>query len=65
MRSNISKKDNLPKANRHITAREVRLVDENGEMMGVHSLEEALIKAADYGLDLVEISPNAAPPVLW
>jgi translation initiation factor IF-3 len=41
----------------------VRLVGEKGEMIGVCSLENALIKAHDYGLDLVEISPNASPPV--
>lgn len=63
MRSNISKKDNLPKANRHIVSKEVRLVGENGEMLGICELEEALQKAEKYGLDLVEISPNATPPV--
>jgi len=42
---------------------QVRLVDPEGEMLGVMSLNDALDKAADYGLDLVEVSPNADPPV--
>jgi translation initiation factor IF-3 len=41
----------------------VRLVDENGEMVGVVSTGEGLEMAKDAGLDLVEISPNADPPV--
>jgi translation initiation factor IF-3 len=43
--------------------REVRLVKEDGEMLGVVSTREALTMAADAGLDLVEISPTAVPPV--
>ena len=41
----------------------VRLVDENGEMLGVLSVQDALERARESGLDLVEVSPNAAPPV--
>jgi|TARA_B110000014_G_C20045137_1_gene543411 translation initiation factor IF-3 len=41
----------------------VRLVDENGEMLGVLSVQDALERARQSGLDLVEISPNSAPPV--
>jgi translation initiation factor IF-3 len=41
----------------------VRLIDDAGEMIGVMSAREALIRAYDVGLDLVEISPNAVPPV--
>jgi len=41
----------------------VRLVNERGEMVGVVQRNEALAMAADAGLDLVEISPNADPPV--
>ena len=41
----------------------MRLVDENGEQVGVVSTELALQRAADAGLDLVEVSPNAEPPV--
>ena len=41
----------------------MRLVDENGEMAGVVSQKEALERAYKVGLDLVEVSPNAEPPV--
>ena len=41
----------------------VRLVDERGEMVGVIGRNEALEMAADAGLDLVEVAPNADPPV--
>jgi translation initiation factor IF-3 len=49
--------------NQKIEVREVRLVDEDGEMAGVVSLEDALERAFGVGLDLVEVSPNASPPV--
>jgi translation initiation factor IF-3 len=42
---------------------QIRLVDERGEMVGVVSRNEAIDMAADAGLDLVEIAPNADPPV--
>jgi translation initiation factor IF-3 len=42
---------------------QIRLVDENGDMVGVVPRNEGLDMAADAGLDLVEISPNADPPV--
>jgi translation initiation factor IF-3 len=41
----------------------VRVVGEDGEMLGVMTINDALDRAADVGLDLVEISPNADPPV--
>ena len=41
----------------------VRLVDEKGSMVGVVGRNEALVMAAEAGLDLVEIAPNADPPV--
>jgi translation initiation factor IF-3 len=53
----------LPKANEQILAREVRLIDDLGEMLGVVKTEEALRIASGKGLDLVEISPTAEPPV--
>ena len=53
----------MPKANRQITASSVRLIDESGTMQGVVQLDFALNKASDIGLDLVEISPKADPPV--
>ncbi len=49
--------------NREINARSVRLVGADGEMIGVVGIREALIAAEEAGLDLVEISPNADPPV--
>lgn len=59
----MKKKSNLPKANLEITSLQVRLVNETGEMLGVVSIEKALQAAEKAGLDLVEISPNAEPPV--
>jgi len=49
--------------NDQITAEEVRLVDQEGNMVGVMHIEEALQAAEDAGLDLVEVSPGAKPPV--
>lgn len=43
--------------------RNVRCVGPDGEMIGVLSLHEALAQAEQFGLDLVEVSPNADPPV--
>jgi translation initiation factor IF-3 len=52
-----------PRINEEIGVMRVRLVDERGNMVGVIGRNEALQMAADAGLDLVEISPNADPPV--
>lgn len=49
--------------NGDIHAPELRLIDENGEQLGIVDSEEALKRATEAGLDLVEISPNATPPV--
>ena len=49
--------------NREITATEVRLIDAEGEQAGILKLEDALAKAQEATLDLVEVSPNAEPPV--
>lgn len=51
------------RTNHAIRARELRVIGPTGENFGVMSLEEALRKAADLGLDLIEISPNANPPI--
>ncbi len=51
------------RVNERIRAREVRLIDENGEMVGVMAPARALEIARERDLDLVEISPNANPPV--
>ncbi|MDT8873055.1 translation initiation factor IF-3 [Komagataeibacter rhaeticus] len=42
---------------------QVRLIDEEGEMLGIMSTRDALARAYSVGLDLLEISPNAEPPV--
>ena len=52
-----------PRINDEIRVPQVRLIDQHGEMQGVMCAREALIRAYDVGLDLVEISPNAVPPV--
>ncbi|SCA57079.1 protein chain initiation factor IF-3 [Candidatus Terasakiella magnetica] len=52
-----------PRVNKEIRAPQVRLVDENGEMVGVVSIEDALKRASRVGIDLIEVSPNAEPPV--
>jgi translation initiation factor IF-3 len=49
--------------NDRIRAREIRVIDENGEQMGILPPFEALKIARERGLDLVEVSPNAVPPV--
>ncbi|HWA78978.1 MAG TPA: translation initiation factor IF-3, partial [Acetobacteraceae bacterium] len=53
-----------PRVNDEIRAEKVRLIDEAGEMQGIVSLREALNRAYATGLDLLEISPNADPPVV-
>src|SRR5688500_7180897 len=52
-----------PRFNEFITAPKVRVIDENGENLGVMLTAEAMEQAAAVGLDLVEVSPNADPPV--
>jgi translation initiation factor IF-3 len=54
---------NKMRINRDIRAPEMRLIDQNGNMLGVKTLEEALRIAFEAGLDLVEISPNVKPVV--
>jgi translation initiation factor IF-3 len=49
--------------NDRIRAREIRVIDENGEQLGILPPFEALKIARERGLDLVEVSPNAIPPV--
>ena len=52
-----------PRVNSAITAAAIRLIDERGANVGVVPREKALIMADEAGLDLVEISPQADPPV--
>jgi len=49
--------------NEEITSREVRLIDADGEQVGVTPIDKAQQLAIEAELDLVEISPNAEPPV--
>ncbi len=52
-----------PRVNEEIRVPQVRLIDAEGEMMGVMGARDAMLRAYAVGLDLVEISPNADPPV--
>ncbi len=49
--------------NGSIRAPQVRCIDPNGEQLGVLDTREAISKAEDFGLDLVEVQPNVDPPV--
>lgn len=51
------------RVNRQIRAREVRLIDEDGKQIGIVPLQDALKIASEKGLDLVEVAPQANPPV--
>ncbi len=53
-----------PRVNEEIRVPQVRLIDEEGEMQGVMTTREAMGRAFSVGLDLLEISPNAEPPVV-
>ena len=53
-----------PRVNEDIRVPQVRLIDEEGEMQGVLTTRDALLRAYAVGLDLLEISPNADPPVV-
>jgi translation initiation factor IF-3 len=63
MRSAPEREPSGPKINDQIRAREVRLIDETGTNVGVVARFDAQEKANAAGLDLVEISPDAEPPV--
>lgn len=51
------------RVNERIRAREIRLIDQDGEQVGVVAPEEGRSRANEQGLDLVEVAPNARPPV--
>jgi translation initiation factor IF-3 len=57
------RQDDGPRVNEGIRAEKIRVVGADGEMKGVMTVREALKLAEEAGLDLVEISPNAEPPV--
>jgi len=56
-------KPKLPKANERIRAKEVQVISSDGQNLGTLSTQEAISIAKEKGLDLIEISPNASPPV--
>ena len=58
--TNIKKK---PRINQAIRAKEIRLIDESGKQVGVVPLSQALAIARERDLDVVEVAPQAAPPV--
>ena len=58
----LKKIDNI-KINKSIEAEKIRLIDYDGEMLGLISLNKSLKMAKEKGYDLVEISPNTKPPV--
>ncbi len=55
---------NEPRVNERIRAKEVRLVDPSGGQVGIKGIEEARWLADQLGLDLVEVAPDARPPVV-
>ena len=56
-------KDRGPKSNNRITSPDVQVISSDGENLGILNTSEAIRKAKDEGLDLIEIAPNAKPPV--
>ena len=63
MNKNSYRSKQGPAVNNRISAKSVRVLSEKGEMLGVLQIDEAIKLAMDQGLDLVEISPKASPPV--
>jgi translation initiation factor IF-3 len=64
MRAQEPAKKDGPRINEEIRAREVHLILQDGTNRGTVSISDALAAAQEAGLDLVEISPNAAPPIV-
>ena len=58
-----AKRDLSPRTNEKIIASEVRVISSTGKQLGIISIREALNHAEDEGFDLVEVSPDANPPV--
>ena len=56
-------KDRGPRSNNRITSPEVQVIASNGENLGILNTNEAISISKDQGLDLIEIAPNANPPV--
>ena len=64
MRSQEPAKKDGPRINDEIRVREVHLILQDGTNKGTVQIADALVAAQEAGLDLVEISPNAAPPIV-
>ena len=56
-------KDRGPRSNNRISSPEVQVITNDGENLGILKTNEAISKAKNQGLDLIEIAPNANPPV--
>jgi translation initiation factor IF-3 len=63
MRAAPEREPSGPRMNEAIRVQQVRLIDQNGQNVGVVATADALQRAGEAGLDLVEISPDANPPV--
>ncbi|MGD9906398.1 MAG: translation initiation factor IF-3 [Vicinamibacterales bacterium] len=62
-RNRSGRRDDRVRTNERIRVREIRVIDENGQQLGIMPPPQALTIARSKGLDLVEISPTAVPPV--
>ena len=56
-------KDRGPRSNNRITSPDVQVISSDGDNLGILNTTEAIRKAKEEGLDLIEIAPNANPPV--
>ena len=52
-----------PRFNNRITSQDVQVIGSDGQNLGILNLNDAINRAKDLGLDLIEIAPNAKPPV--
>ena len=52
-----------PRTNQRITSQEVKVFASDGDNLGILNLQDAISRAKEEGLDLIEIAPNAKPPV--
>lgn len=59
----VVKREREARMNERIRVPQVRVIGADGEQIGILPTRDALLKARELGLDLVEVSPNAAPPV--
>jgi len=61
--NNVQVNNNYFKINEQIKAKEVRVIDGQGQMIGVMTVADGIKRAQEVDLDLIEVSPNATPPV--